>query len=156
MAAPPTRLERWSAVVLAVGLLVVAGFQVYWTFGVWGLDAASGGELHLTVAVRIASGVVAVALVAAAAGVLGRVGYWGNHVRFSVFRWGTWVTAVLLLLGAVNNLMASTGWQRFDGLIALVLALLAFVVARSGRESRHHWHFPHRTAHTARPTRKHA
>lgn len=149
MAASPTRLERWSALVLAAGLLVVAGFQVYWTFGAWGLDAASGGELDLTVAVRIASGVVALALVAAAAVVLGRVGYWGSQIRFSVFRWGTWVTAVVLLLGAVNNLAASTAWQRVDGSIALALALLAFVVARAGRESHHRWHFPHRTAHTA-------
>ena len=149
MAAPPTRLERWSALVLAAGLLVVAGFQVYWTFGTWGLDAASGGELDLTIGVRIASGVVAVALVAAAAVVLGRVGYWGDQIRFGIFRWGTWVTAVVLLLGAVNNLVAPTGWQRVNGLIALALALLAFVVALSGRESHHRWHFPHRTAHTA-------
>ena len=149
MAAPPTRLERWSALVLAAGLLVVAGFQVYWTFGTWGLDAASGGELDLTIGVRIASGVVAVALVAAAAVVLGRVGYWGDQIRFGIFRWGTWVTAVVLLLGAVNNLVAPTGWQRVNGLIALALALLAFVVALSGHESHHRWHFPHRTAHTA-------
>lgn len=149
MAASPTRLERWSALVLAAGLVVVAGFQVYWTFGTWGLDAASGGELDLTTGVRIASGVVAVALLVAAAVVLGRVGYWGSQVRFGIFRWGTWATAVMLLLGAVNNLTASTAWQRGDGLIALALALLAFVVALSGRESHHRWHFPHRTAHTA-------
>ena len=150
MAASPTRLERWSALVLAAGLVVVAGFQVYWTFGTWGLDAASGGELDLTIGVRIASGVVAVALVAAAAVVLGRVGYWGDQVRFSIFSWGTWVTAVGLLLGAVNTLAAPTAWQRYcNGLIALALALLAFEVALSGRESHHRWHFPHRTAHTA-------
>lgn len=150
MAASPTRLERWSALVLAGGLLIVAGFQVYWTFGAWGLDAASNGELDLSIGVRIASGVVAVVLVAAAAAVLGRVGYWGSQVRFSVFRWGTWVTAVGLLLGAVNNLTGSGAWQRYgNGLIALALALLAFVVARSGRRSHHRWHFSHRTAHVA-------
>lgn len=149
MASSPTRLERWSAVVLAVGLLLVAGFQVYWTLGDWGLDAASGGQLDLSLGIRISSGVVAVALVAAAAVVLGRVGYWGSQVRFSFFRWTTWVTAFALLLGAVNNLVGQTAWQRYgNGLIALALALLAFVVALSGRESPHRWHFPHRTAHT--------
>ena len=52
----------------------------------------------------------------------------------------TWLLTAVLTLAAVANFPAATNWERFGvGPIALVLALLALVVARSGGE-RHHIH----------------
>ncbi|HSP72198.1 MAG TPA: hypothetical protein VLN26_07515, partial [Gaiellaceae bacterium] len=56
-----------------------------------------------------------------------------------------WVLTVVLALASLVNFVASTNWERFlIGPCVLVLALLALVVAGSGREWRRA-HRPHRT-----------
>ncbi len=145
MAADTSRLARVSAIVVAAGLGVIAGFQLYWTFGTWGLHEASGGSLDdPSTGTRISSGVLAILIVAAAAMVLARVGYLRPRIRFSLVRRGTWLLTVALFLGAATNLPASTAWERYgNGSIALVLAILSFVVAADGSHL-HRPHLPHR------------
>ncbi|MDQ2935600.1 MAG: hypothetical protein M3R49_11610 [Chloroflexota bacterium] len=84
----------------------------------------------------MASSVSMIIFISAAFVVLGRAGYWG--MRFSgVFRVGTWLLAVALGLGAIMNLASSSAWERFMWApVALLLALLSFVVARGRGEER--------------------
>ncbi|HET9270422.1 MAG TPA: DUF3995 domain-containing protein [Vicinamibacterales bacterium] len=125
------RLAAWAAAAI---LVVIAGFQFYWGFGgTWGAHEASGGAMdELTTSEQIASVIGGLVLLALAGIVLIRVGYWRDHVPFAIARIGTWVIAVLLLLGALVNFTAQTDFERFvNGPVALLVALLTFVVARS-------------------------
>ncbi len=127
---PPARMARIAAVVAAVGFVVVAGYQAFFAFGLEFGGAAWGGA-GLTTALRLASAVSAMLLVVAALLVLGRAGYWGPRVPSGIFRWGTWVLVIGMILSAFANFASSTAGERyFLGPTALLLALLCLVVAR--------------------------
>jgi hypothetical protein len=80
----------------------------------------------------LASAVAAVVWLLAAAVVLGRAGFWAASRWSAAFRWGTWVVAGLLALGAIVNFASSSPWERFGwGPLALLLAIGCVVVARS-------------------------
>ena len=124
---------RRVALVIAVGLAIIAAFQLALALGVpWGRAAYGGTSATLQPELRVASGVATVVWLLAAAVVLGRAGYWGS-ARWSVsFPRATWVVAVLLALGAVVNFASSSPWERFGwGPLALLLAILCVVLARS-------------------------
>ena len=124
---------RRLALVTAMGLAIIAAFQLALALGVpWGRAAYGGTSATLQPELRVASGVATVVWLLAAAVVLGRAGHWGS-ARWSVaFARGTWVVAVLLALGAVVNFASSSPWERFGwGPLALVLAILCVVLARS-------------------------
>lgn len=136
-----TKTDRIVGVVLAVGLAAVAAVQVFWTLGgTWGVHAASGGVYEeVTTALRVQSAFAAVLFVAGCLVVLARVGLWTAPVSFRLVRIGAWVLTVALWLGALVNVAAPTNWERYgNGSVALVLAILALVVARAGREHRVH------------------
>jgi hypothetical protein len=128
-----------AASVLWRALVVVAGLHVYWLLGgTWAVHAGSGGAYNeVTPALRAYSAVVAVLLVVACLVVRARGGLWKAPLPDRVVGIAMWVLTACLALAALVNFTASTNAERF--LIAplvLVLAVLALVVAGSGRE----WH----------------
>ncbi len=132
-------VARPAAAVAAGVFIAVAGLQLFWAAGGdWGLSAAWGGTYsHLPARLRVASALSAAVLIVGAVIVLTRAGYWASPVPFRVLRWGTWVFVVVLALSALGNLASSSNWERFlNGPIALLVALLCFIVARSAEPQR--------------------
>jgi len=127
---------RIAAVAAAVGFLLQAAFQAALALGAPLGSASWGGayEGHLPMSLRIASGVAVCVYVLFALIVLGRGGFRGVPLPNGVLRWGTWVLAGLMFLGALVNFASSSGWERFGwGPVALILALLClFVALRAG------------------------
>ena len=70
--------------------------------------------------------------------VRGRAGYRVKSIiPVPVLRWGTWALVALFGLSAVANIASSSNWERFlNAPIALLLALLCFVVARGAVPAR--------------------
>jgi hypothetical protein len=124
---------RAVAILAVVGLVIIAAFQVALALGApWGRAAYGGTSETLAPELRMASGVAAIVWLLAAAVVLGRAGYWGLPGWYAVFRWGTWLVAGLLTIGALVNFASSSPWERFGwGPLALVLAVLTVLLARS-------------------------
>jgi hypothetical protein len=123
-------LPAISAVVAAVGFALVAGYQVLLALGIAFSGAAWGGAT-LTSALRLASAVSAVVLILAALVLLGRAGYWGSRLPVAIFRWGTWVLVVGMLLSALANFASPTHGERFFlGPSAVLLALLCLAATR--------------------------
>lgn len=129
------RRARTAAALAATGLVGVACFQVFLALGgSWGSAAWGGGQGELSGGLRVASAFAAVLLAAAALVVLGRAGYWPPGGPSRVFRWGTWILVAMLSVSALANFASTSDWERLlMGPIALVLALLCLVVARSPR-----------------------
>ena len=126
-------MARAAAVFAAIGFVGLAAFQAALAVGApWGHAAWGGEAAHLSAAPRGASAIAAVVYVAATLVVLGRAGIWRAQPNAIVFRWGTWLLAVVMLLGAVPNFASQSRWENFIfGPLALVLAGLCFLVARS-------------------------
>ena len=122
-----------ASYVLSVALSILGVLHLYWAFGgTWGLAAALGRQEIAGTRLRIAAGVVAIALVIAAVGVLGRVGLWGKFLPWVLFSWGTWALMGALFLATLLNLVASTWLERLVfAPLALALGLLALIIARS-------------------------
>jgi hypothetical protein len=129
MAKEPVRI---AAVAAAAGFLVQAAFQAAIALGA-PLGRASWGGAYdgqLPMGLRIASGVTAGVYVLAALIVLGRGGVRGVPLPYGVLRWGTWVLAGLLFVGALPNFASSSGCERFGwGPLALIQAVLCLFVA---------------------------
>jgi hypothetical protein len=125
---------RPAAATAASVFIIVAAFQIYWALGgAWGLSAAWGGaHTELPAGLRAASAISAVLLVAGAIVVLGRAGYRVVTVPAGVLRWGTWVVVAFLAVSSLGNFASASDWERFmNGPIALLSALLCFIIARS-------------------------
>lgn len=124
-------LPRIAAAVAAVGFVLVAGYQVLLALGIAFSGAAWGGAT-LTSALRLASAVSAVVLIVAALVVAGRAGYWCSRLPFAIFRWGTWILVVGMLLSALANFASPTPGERFFlGPSAVLLALLCLAATRT-------------------------
>lgn len=120
-----------AAAVAAVGFVLVAGYQVLLALGIAFSGAAWGGAT-LTSALRLASAVSAAVLILGALVVLGTAGYWGSRLPFAIFRWGTWVLVVGMLLSALANFASPTIGERFFlGPSAVLLALLCLAATRA-------------------------
>ena len=120
-------------------LALVAVLHVYWAAGgTWALSEALGGQIDdSSAALQLAAAVIALLVVGAALVVLGRLGLWGERVRFAVFRWGAWTLTVVLLLVALGNFAAETSWERFAfAPLCVVLALLGAEGLRRRHASR--------------------
>lgn len=130
-----TKRASWFAALLAAtAFIVVAGCEIFWALGgSRGLSGAWGGTHdRLPVRLRVASAFAAILLVAGAIIVLGRARYWASPDRFGILRWGTWALVGVMGLSAVANFASSSSSERFqNGPVALVLAFLCLVVARS-------------------------
>jgi hypothetical protein len=123
-------LTKMAAAVAAAGFVLVATYQVLLALGIAFSGAAWGGAT-LTSALRLASAVSAVVLILAALVVLGRAGYWGSRLPLAIFRWGTWILVVGMLLSALANFASPTVGERFFlGPSAVLLALLCLATTR--------------------------
>ena len=124
---------RTAAVAAAIGFLAIAVFQAALAFGApLGRAAWGGARTHLPTRLRVASGVAVVFWLLAALAILARAGFDVSPLSGAVALWGTWILVVLLPIGALMNIASSSPWERFLwGPLALVLAILCFVVARS-------------------------
>ena len=130
---------RIAALLLIVGLLLgPAGTHVYWALGgTWGLHQST------STGIRVVAVVVIVLLIAAVLIVLARVGWWQQaFVSDRVVRFFAWALAAIFLL----ETLAAFTWSRehewwMYGPVSLVIAVLALVVAGSGRA----WPRPNRT-----------
>jgi hypothetical protein len=124
---------RGAAVAAAVSFLSIAAFQAALALGApLGRAAWGGTRTHLTAGLRIASATAVVFWMLAALIVLRRAGYQLFPLPDTVTRWGTWVLAGLLPIGALMNFASSSPWERFLwGPLASFLAVLCFVLARS-------------------------
>jgi len=124
---------RSAAIAATVGFLVIAIFQAALALGApLGRGAWGGTRTHLPTGLRIASAVAVVFWLFAALIVLGRTGFEVSPLGDTVARWGTWILVGVLLVGALMNFASSSPWERFLwGPLALVSAVLCFVLARS-------------------------
>lgn len=125
---------RLAAAAAAVGFAGVAMFQIALAAGVpWGQAAWGGQHAQLPATLRLASGAVAVfygAIVPLV--VLGRAGYGGRDGASTLFRWGTWFLAALMVLGALLNFASQSRWENYLwGPYTVTLAILCIAVARS-------------------------
>jgi len=128
------------AVVLAVGLLIVAAFQAALAFGAPLGAAAQGGTNpgRLPDALRVVAGVSTVVWLFAALLVLSRGGRALVSLPQAVYRRGTSALAGLLGFGALMQFASSSPWERFGwGPFTLALFILSVVLARSGLPPRH-------------------
>jgi hypothetical protein len=126
-------VARVAAVVTAIGFAGIAIFQLALAVGApWGHAAWGGSNARLSTAQRSASAAAVVFYAAAALIVLGRAGILRARGNTALFRWGTWFLAVAMAIGALPNLASQSRWENFIfGPLALVLAILCVVVARS-------------------------
>jgi hypothetical protein len=128
-----TVTARGAAVAAVVGFLVIAIFQAALALGApLGRAAWGGTRRHLPTSLRFASAAAVVFWLLAALIVLARAGFEMSPVSDAVARWGTWILVGVLLVGALMNFASSSPWERFLwGPLALLLAVLCFVLARS-------------------------
>jgi len=126
------RVGSSAAMLAAIGFAALAVFQAALAAGVpWGHAAWGGEEAHLSAEQRSASAVAAIVYVAAALIVLGRASIWTTRRNATVFLWGTWFFAVVMMIGALPNFASKSRWENLVfGPLALVLGGLCFLVAR--------------------------
>jgi hypothetical protein len=127
------RAARAAAMLAAFGFAGIAVFQLALAAGApWGHAAWGGADAHLSTTQRSASAAAVVLYSVAALIVLGRAGILRARRNATVFRWGTWLLAVAMGIGAILNFASQSRWENFIfGPIALLLAILCTVVARS-------------------------
>ena len=125
---------RRAAALCAAGLALLACFQLLLAAGAPMGVAAWGGahEGRLPAGLRVGSGVSVLAYAAAVVVVLRCGGFAVRWVPRSVACVGTWVLAVLLVLGTLANLASGSPWERFLlAPVTVILAGLCVVVARA-------------------------
>jgi len=121
---------RLGAVIVAIGLAVVALFQVAIALGA-PVGRASWGGTHdgvLPRNLRVASAIAAVVWTLAALVILGRADLGPFSGGFT--RWAAWVLVGVLALGSVMNAASKSGWERygwapFTFTLAVICALVA-------------------------------
>jgi hypothetical protein len=132
------RVARAAAVLAALGFAAIAIFQFALAAGApWGHAAWGGANAELSTAQRVASTAAVVFYAAAALIVLGRAGIWRAGRNATLFRWGAWFLAAAMGIGAVLNFASKSRWENLIwGPMALLLAILCIVVARSAADGR--------------------
>jgi len=131
---PGEQAARTAALLAATGFLGLALFQTALAAGAaWGHAAWGGASAELSSAQRIGSAVAVLVWAAAAVIVLGRAGFLRSSRRLArSYRLGTWVVASGCVLGSLANFASQSRYENLIlGPLALALAILSFVVARS-------------------------
>lgn len=125
---------RSLAVAAAIGFLGIAAFELALALGApLGRAAWGGSYRQLPPGLRIASGVAAGVWVLASAVVLGRVGIRVVPLSDALVRRGTWILFGVSVVAAIVNFASPSNWERYTwGPVSAVLAVLCFLVARSG------------------------
>lgn len=126
-------LAKRSAVAAAIGFGGYAIYQLALAVGApLGRGAWGGTQTQLPTSLRIASAAAIVFYGLAALLVLRRAGFSIRWISPTVARIGTWVLVVVLTLSALGNFLSQSPWERYlNGPVALILAALCLVVARS-------------------------
>jgi hypothetical protein len=124
-----TKSHARAAACTAVAIIAVgAGIQFY-----WGLGGTWDGEAALSASDQIRSVVIGLAGLAYAGILLVRAGYWHEHLPSAVARIAdipAWLVVMIPLGGAASAFeMGAAG----NGVGNLIIAALAFVVARGER-----------------------
>lgn len=129
-------LRRLAAVAAAIGFIALAAFQLALVLGAPLGRAAWGGTYdQLPAGLRIASAFAVGLWVLAVPIVLRRGGFMISPPSEAIARWGTWILVGLLSLGALMNFASRSSWERFGwGPVALILAVLCFMIARGGTD----------------------
>lgn len=129
-----TELAQVASIPVAIAFALFAGFMVHWALGrAWGLSAHWGGKfeqlpLRLRVMDALSAGIFAFGIYA----VIGRAWSLDSLGPERLFTWSAWGFVALLGLSGVMNLASSSRIERYKlGPMALVLAGLCFVIARS-------------------------
>jgi hypothetical protein len=147
---PGERAGSVAAVLAAVGFVGIALFQLALAAGAdWGHAAWGGVDTELSSAQRIGSALAVLVWTAATLVVLGRAGLWGSgRSDARLYRWGTWAAAAVSGLGALANFASQSSYENFLlGPVALLLAILCIVVARSPANRDRVSEVTHRSAH---------
>lgn len=122
-----------SAVMAAVGFVMISMFQAALAFGA-PLGRAAWGGMHdgqLPTGFRIASAFAVFVWALAAMIVLGRAGFEITPLPMRLVHVGTWVLVGVLLVGALMNVASSSPWERYMWApFTLTLAMLCLLVAR--------------------------
>ncbi|MES2734467.1 MAG: DUF3995 domain-containing protein [Bacteroidota bacterium] len=102
-----------SVLLIGIGLL-----HVYWALGGrWGIEVAVPeiqGKAAFAPSI-LATVFVAIALLAAAGIVLGRLGVWGSAMPSWVFYWGTWALASVFLIRSIGNFRLIGFFKKVTG-----------------------------------------
>ncbi len=123
-----TSLARSAGFLAAAIWVAIAAIQAYWALGgTWGARAVLGEGnpvppplvLWLAVVVPLAAAMI----------VLGRMGVWDGRLQGWIFKWGTWVMSVVLVLVSILNFAGGSSWELLLGAFALCFALLCAIVA---------------------------
>ena len=124
---------RTAAILAAVGLLVIAAFQLALALGApLGRAAWGGRHDRLPARLRRSSAVAVVIWLLATSVILARAGYLTLPGPRELDNGGTWVVVVLLGVGALVNFASSSRWERFGwGPLAAILGALSLIVAVS-------------------------
>jgi hypothetical protein len=124
---------KWSAVAATVGFAGYAIYQLALAAGApLGRGAWGGTHTQLPMSLRVASALAIAVYGLAALVVLRRAGFRIRWISPTVARIGTWVLTVMLTLSALGNFLSQSPWEKFlNGPVALVLAALCVIVARS-------------------------
>lgn len=128
-------VRRRTAVVAALGFLIVIAFQlslmVGAPFGAAALGGANPGRLPDEL--RVVSGVSAAIWTFATLIVLARGGFVILPLPRGLSRWGTWMLVGYLALGVLMNAASFSPWERFGWApFTLVLFVLTLVLALGG------------------------
>jgi len=129
-----SRASRAAAVLAASGFFGIAVFQLALAAGApWGHAAWGGAHAELSTTQRFGSAVAVAFWSAGALIVLGRAGVWRAGARLApLCRPGTWFLFAVSALSALVNFASPSSWERYLlGPLALLLAILCLVVARS-------------------------
>jgi hypothetical protein len=125
---------RWAALAATVGFGILAVFQFALAMGAPLGGAAWGGQYaQLPTGLRIGSAVSVTIWAFATWIVLRRAGFRVAPLPTAFVSWSTWFLAGALPLAALLNFASSSVWERFVwGPTSLILAVLCFILARSG------------------------
>jgi hypothetical protein len=125
---------RTPAVAAAAGFLAIASFQAALALGApLGRAAWGGAHTYLPTGLRIASAFAVAVWVLAALIILARAGFQVSPLPPAFVQWGAWILVGVLPLGAIMNFASPSSWERFLwGPVALILAALCLLIARSG------------------------
>ncbi|MBD3299226.1 MAG: DUF3995 domain-containing protein [candidate division Zixibacteria bacterium] len=134
-------LQTAAAYVLTVMMLGSAGLHLYWVLGgTWFLATAANvpeGDFFKSTTMIAVTWIFIAGMLAAAYLALGRIGQVGRWIPQRLYTIGLWGLTVVTGLGALFNIIiiGPRVWDRLVfGPILVVLAVCAFVLARSRRQ----------------------
>jgi hypothetical protein len=137
---PTERLAPRAAIAAAACFVAIALFQLVLAVGApLGHAAWGGAHANLSTAERVGSAIAMFVWSGAALILLGRAGLRPTRVPSKILRRATWTLVGLSLIAAIMNFASPSQWENLIfGPLALLLATLCTIVARSDLEPQQH------------------